>query len=710
MSAVLMLVIGLPLVGLTWSRFQDQDERVVNATFDFRVAEVIEAIEGRMRDHADILLGGVGLFNASALVERDEWHSYIESLQLRDHYPGILGVGYAQAIKPADLRSHIAAVRAEGYPSYTVSPPGARDLYTSILYLEPFSGRNLAAFGYDMFSEPTRHQAMLMAAETAKPAVSGRVTLVQENEGPVQVGFLMYTPVFQKNYPLDSPAQRLRALKGFVYSPYRMNDLMSGILPSRDADVGFAIYDGTLTADDPALNDESRMFVSDAGESKSHRFESTIVLSVYGHTWSVHLYALPEFVANTQRGSGQAVAWVPILGGIIVLMMALLIFTNERRRASAELLADNLDVRTRAIVETAMDGIITMDDKGTLETFNPSASRLFGHDAADVAGRNVAMLIADLDYDKPDADVAGRPSTAAATIVGGERTATGRRKDGSTFPLEVSMSKMMVAGQPMFTGIVRDITERRAVEKTHSEFIATVSHELRTPLTSIKASLGLIKSGVAGSLPESVQKMFAIAYANSERLVLLINDILDLEKVEAGKMDLRMAPVDLGTMLGEAIEAYREYGRERGISFVLSGDLPGAVVEGDYDRLMQVLANVMSNAAKFSPDGERVDLKLSRLTDSFRIEVADRGPGIPVAFRRRIFQRFAQADSSSTRQKGGTGLGLSIAKGIVDQHGGTLGFTSEVGTGTTFYIELPARVESRQEQWQDRGVAIEAAS
>ncbi|MAE43506.1 MAG: hypothetical protein CMF63_00670 [Magnetovibrio sp.] len=304
---------------------------------------------------------------------------------------------------------------------------------------------------------------------------------------------------------------------------------------------------------------------------------------------------------------------------------------------------------------------------------------------------------------KPEGDEAGFRSIAQPLIEGPQRSSTyetvHQHRNGELIPVEISLQYIAPTNEESrFVAIVRDITERKKIDKTKSEFISTVSHELRTPLTSIKGSLGLIQSGAIGELPDKLKSMLTIAYNNSDRLVRLINDILDIEKIDAGKMDFQMAPLSLGPLLEQAIEANRGYGEEHGVHFVLSSDPPEAKVEGDHGRLMQVLANLMSNAAKFSPDGSAVEISLSKRDTGFRVEVADHGPGIPDKFRDKIFGKFSQADSSDTRQKGGTGLGLNITKAIVERHGGTVGFETEAGEGATFFFDLPALREHEDVQ------------
>jgi signal transduction histidine kinase len=237
--------------------------------------------------------------------------------------------------------------------------------------------------------------------------------------------------------------------------------------------------------------------------------------------------------------------------------------------------------------------------------------------------------------------------------------------------------------------IVRDITERKKVDQMKNEFISTVSHELRTPLTSIRGSLGLLSGGVAGALPARARAMLDIAYNNSERLVRLINDILDIEKIESGQLDFVARPLELLPLLEQAIDANCAFGAQFDVTFKLEPAVSGIWVNADADRLMQVITNLLSNAARFSPHGQAVTITVTRHSGLIHVAVSDHGPGIPEEFRGRIFQKFAQADSSDTRQRGGTGLGLSISKAIVERLGGEIGFEAGSAIGATFFFDLP---------------------
>ena len=251
------------------------------------------------------------------------------------------------------------------------------------------------------------------------------------------------------------------------------------------------------------------------------------------------------------------------------------------------------------------------------------------------------------------------------------------------------------------TGTNADISARKEIDRMKNEFIAVVGHELRTPLSSIVGSLGLLVA--TKDLREDIQTLIRVARDNSQRLVRLVNDILDVEKLDSDTLQIQLEPVDLATLIDTAIQANQGYADQYGVSLVRTQSEGPARVDASFDRLMQVMANLLSNAAKFSPRGARVEIRLQRMRGAFRVSIIDRGPGIPEDFKPRVFDRFAQADSSISRQRGGTGLGLAISKMIIDKLGGKIDFVSTPGMGTRFYFDLPPHAQAAQPDAQAHG-------
>ena len=270
------------------------------------------------------------------------------------------------------------------------------------------------------------------------------------------------------------------------------------------------------------------------------------------------------------------------------------------------------------------------------------------------------------------------------------------RKDGSRYPVRLQgVVSHDPDGRAVIWSLIEDISERRRLERMKDQFIATVSHELRTPLTSISGSLGLLAGGAAGSLPQKAEKLLATAQRNAQRLATLINDLLDMEKLVAGKMPIKAVDQPVLPVLREAMESMQDYARQHQVSLELDDPLPDVHAAVDAERLIQAITNLLSNAVKFSPENETVTLAMAMDANRLRVTVRDRGPGVDPAFRDRLFKRFSQADSSDTRKLPGTGLGLAITREIIHQMGGEVAYADAPGGGSLFQIWLPITGSSR---------------
>ena len=419
------------------------------------------------------------------------------------------------------------------------------------------------------------------------------------------------------------------------------------------------------------------------------------VRTVVARMVDVEAAALDDYARAAEVRTARTEA---LVGGLFLVLMAVVggtaFLTWRYTRARQMMLNDLRATATRqsAIFDGAIDAIITLNPSGSVETVNAAGERMFGYSAEELDRRDVSLLV-DIAPDG-DGEFLKRLGASQGALEGGLlRQMEATRKDGQTFPVDVALGAMQLPTGTHIVAVVRDISERRRIEQLKDEFVSTVSHELRTPLTSIAGSLGLLAGGAAGVLPEKAGRLIQIAQANSQRLVRLINDILDIEKIESGKLRLEMAALDLRDVAARAVEGVRGYADELGVVLTLA-EGEAAPVRGDADRLIQVVTNLLSNASKFSPRGGEVRVTVDPETRLARLSVADKGPGIPDAFRSRIFSKFAQADGSDTRAKGGTGLGLAIAREIAERHGGRLWFESAEGEGATFYLDLPLASEN----------------
>ncbi|MDX1697363.1 MAG: response regulator, partial [Thiohalobacterales bacterium] len=393
-------------------------------------------------------------------------------------------------------------------------------------------------------------------------------------------------------------------------------------------------------------------------------------------------------IAN--RAAGYDHALVEFLGPITATCTQIVeALKADRQRELTEAHLRERETLMRTIFENVVDGIITTNDEGFIESFNRAAENMFGYSAEEVVGRNVSILTPAPHRDRHCTYISNFLEGKESRIMGAGREVEGVRKDGSAFPIDIAITEMWIGEDRYFCSIMRDITERRKVDRMKNEFVSTVSHELRTPLTSIRGALGLVGGGATGELPEKAQPLVDIAAKNCDRLIRLINDILDIEKIEANKMEFTIQALELMPLVTQAVESNRVYAVEHGASIVIYDDMPDAVVRVDEDRFMQVLTNLLSNAAKYSPEGGTIGVTVQPLGGGVRLTVSDEGPGIPEEFRGQIFNKFSQADSSDTRQRGGTGLGLSITRAIVEKLGGHISFDTRDGKGTSFHVDLP---------------------
>lgn len=345
--------------------------------------------------------------------------------------------------------------------------------------------------------------------------------------------------------------------------------------------------------------------------------------------------------------------------------------------------------KTIAILENAHDSIITIDNAGVIISFNRAAENLFGHSAGEVIGKNVTTLMP-ANYAKHHSDyistyLKGREASKINRVT----QLDALRANGDVFPMEIAVSETKDDTDVIFIGIVRDLTERNKIDRMKSELVATVSHELRTPLTSVSGALALLKGGVAGKMSEQGIELLDAAIRNSQRLTRLIEDLLDIETLSSDRMTFNYATHSIDVLLKQALEANVHYAERSGISLELKKPLPDVSIRVDEVRFVQIISNFLSNAVKFSPPGERVAIEATFVDDEVICSVTDSGPGIPEEFRERLFQRFAQVDSSDTRSTSGTGLGLAISKQLAVNMNGSVSYEPATGGGARFWVRFP---------------------
>ncbi|MBA2654573.1 MAG: response regulator [Gammaproteobacteria bacterium] len=377
------------------------------------------------------------------------------------------------------------------------------------------------------------------------------------------------------------------------------------------------------------------------------------------------------------------------VAGITAVIITIALLLSTYRQSTVDTIQNERNF-LNAMLDNLEDGIIATDANGKITMVNRTLQKKLK--LSQELFKNLS------DYFHPSKDDAIENSQEASPFI---RALQGEKVSAVELTMGLDSSdrdNIVMNSQPIIDAqgeklgsviVIHNITDRIRVEKLKNEFVSTVSHELRTPLTSIRGSLGLAIGGATGELNKKTKDMLEIAYNNCQRLIRLINDILDIEKIEAGKMEFDLHPLPIATVVENAILANQAFGQKFNIKIQLEGEIPDVTINVDGDRLEQVMTNLISNAVKFSPVGGVVTVRVMVIDKWVKVCVEDKGKGISEEFQTLIFQKFAQADSSAIRHKGGTGLGLSISKTIIEKLGGKLSFTTRENEGSIFYFQLP---------------------
>jgi PAS domain S-box-containing protein len=361
---------------------------------------------------------------------------------------------------------------------------------------------------------------------------------------------------------------------------------------------------------------------------------------------------------------------------------------TERKQAEEQLKAS--EARVRSIFESAPVALLVIDNGGIIRLVNPKAETMFGYSWSEIIDKPVSMLLPQ----HPEFEADKFSHQAVDALLGRVNELTAQTSTGRLMEVELTLERYQTAGGEQVLAAMLDVSERHEIERLKREFVSTVSHELRTPLTAIRGSLTLLAVGALGQLGEQADKAVKIAERNCLRLINLINDLLDIEKLEAGKLEMVFEDTALQPVIDKAVESVRAFAEQYEVTIDVA--VQPAVVHADGDRIVQVLVNLLSNAIKYSPRGEHVSLQAVCQSQSLRVSVSDRGRGIPASKLDKVFERFEQVESADAKKRGGTGLGLAICKAIVLAHKGAIGVSSQEGKGSTFWFELPLAENNEQ--------------
>ena len=392
----------------------------------------------------------------------------------------------------------------------------------------------------------------------------------------------------------------------------------------------------------------------------------------------------------TAENTAFLISWGGAFAAALLMWAMLAILRNQTLRRSAELALRQSEAQMRLITDSVPALIGFVNKEGVLQFYNRGlqswSGRPLGNLLGSLKGASLGTLFGEEARRALEPHVAQVLRGEAQSFVFSVDSVSGERKDLSAQLVPKAEPDGVVSG---YYALFTDVTALQQVERMKSDFVTNVSHELRTPLTSIRGSLGLVAAGVTGALPDKARELVGIAMQNCERLVRLVNDILDSERMRAGKMPFKIEAVDLAALIERSIGETQGFAAALGVTLLFERPAKPCRVSADIDRLVQVMSNLLSNACKFSPPSERVEVAVSDNGGMIRVTVSDRGPGVPAHEQEKLFERFMQVGEGSARQLGGTGLGLNICRTIIERLAGRVGYLPRPGGGSVFYFDLP---------------------
>ncbi len=717
----LFLCLGLTIVA--WHLIASSTQRQAEERFKYIAETVKRRIDERMDVYESLLHGGQGLFAASHEVERDEWRQFVEHLKIERDFPGVMGIGYGQLVSSGQIPELARAAKAAGVPDFKVWPAGEREAYVPVYFLEPEAGANRQVLGFDMYSEAQRKEAMLQARDSGEAVITHKLILVQNKSYDTQAGFIMFAPVYRNGMPISTRDERIAALQGYVYSPFRMRDLMMGILGNSVPEVAVRIYDGGTESDAALMYVSDNFIAADPNYPNPFGAQKTVSAVNDETNWTMRITSLPYFEATIDR---QKSLIVLIAGTVISLLFFGIVSNLAKTRETAVALAEEMvralkqsnlslrqsEERFRLLTSKVKDyAILLLDPNGLVLTWNEGAERLNGYMEEEIVGQSFQTF-----YLKEDV-AAGKPQSALSQArEHGQHENSGWhvRKDGRLYFADILITALHDANGEFvgFAKITRDITqERRTEQELHlaieqaesasrakSEFVANMSHELRTPMNAVLGMTYLLGNS---ALNQEQRKYLDMIRVSGQSLLDILNDILDFSKIEAGRMELSPAEFRLGDVLEAIATIMSVNSGEKDLELIIevAPDVPELLI-GDALRVQQVLINLVGNAIKFT---ERGAVSLGVRCEgsegggsedevaTLEFCVTDSGIGMTLEQQARLFSPFTQADSSMTRRFGGSGLGLTICRRLADLMGGRIIMKSEPGVGSQFRAILPLK-------------------
>ncbi|POF32289.1 CHASE domain-containing protein [Roseibium marinum] len=694
-----MLTVILTVAGTNFDR-----ERL-QLNFARQAASLPPALERTLEQHINVLDSLAGLRVASPDLDRQIFKAFSDR-SFRS-FEGIQALSWNPVIYPQDLAEFEQQTRDEGFEEFAVVqrdatgklvPVSDRQDYIAVHFIEPYD-INKGAHGFDVGSNATRRQAFEKARDTGQPVATSRITLVQERGE--QFGVLVFMPVYKQGTAPETIEERRQYIDGYMVGVLRGDDIVNAALDDIAREqFTFRLFDDSARPDEQFLFQSRRADDGVGGLDETGvfggatQFTVTTLIDFAGRHWRFEINPTPEFLAQNRSAN----SWIILLGGVLITGFIASFFLlvsgrSEMLRAMVMEKTRSLSISEHRLAQAqriASLGNWELDIETGVFWWSDEVNRIL-NTKPDKASKTVDLFLAFIHPD--DRSLISSEMTRLLNNRGALNIDCRLLlSDGAEKVVQLQAEVACEEGErpTRVIGTLQDVSERKKLDRMKDEFISTVSHELRTPLTSIQGSLGLLMAKAGANVDEKSQKLLQLSYDNCQRLSRLVNDILDIEKIAAGKMEYRLETVEICRLVSDVVERQQSFAEKYGVEFEQQFDVPEVHVKLDQDRFNQALVNLLSNAAKFSDEGDKVEIRVSlNSAGEASISVRDHGQGIPEAFRSKVFEKFAQADGSETRMKGGSGLGLNITKKIIEAFNGTVEFESEEGVGSIFTFTLP---------------------
>lgn len=676
LTVILPTAIMLAIAVMIFIQSSHWSQQQTASSFREQVLATAENIRFRFEIYINQLHSLERLYASSDTVSAEEFRKFVDHTFL--HYPGIQALEWLPRISATQRSQYEAQMRAAGYPEFVITernsqqqlvPALNRKQYYPVTYLEPLS-TNIKALGYDVASDAVRNQALSLAIQNHSAIMTAPIQLVQDSSK--QAGALVFLPVIKSD-----------KVEGVVLGVFKTGDLIDIITQSITRPYYLLqVSDVSDGQDDIIYQDKS---FSQATSISDIEWRETYTIA--GRELSLWFKPTPYFFASANNLS----TWLVLVAGLVfcsLLMFLLLSITGRTQRVAA--LVDQRTSELQAILDNSVDAVLSFNHQGRIELANPAAASLFDYSPQSLYKAFITDLIPALQFNQAG-ELTLLDKGESLDVVGHSVETQAKRANGNDLDIELGIGLIDQAGQRRYAAIVHDIRERKKTEKIKNEFIATVSHELRTPLTSINGALSLLQGGIFGDIPAKAEEMIQLANKNCQRLTRLVNDILDVEKLEFGNTEFDLTTTSLDELLQESAQQNLGYAKLHNVEIKTSyttDAVSNVQIKVDRGRFHQIMSNLLSNAIKFSPPGSSVEIDVE-LAEQAKISVRDNGSGIPADFHSQIFERFSQADGGDNKRQGGTGLGLNIVKTLVQRMGGEIDFISSEAQGTTFFFTLP---------------------